>query len=129
MTHNDDQDDSTPRERVITNSEHDLPQRVTKLEDRHDEQRLDVASLLASRRSWRWIMALGVPPLLGALVVVMLWAVDRSSVSAGRTGKAEATMDSLQKEVDLLRGYVHELQRNAGLNGGSISSGRVGVNP
>lgn len=122
----DDPDDNTPRERPATYSERiarldNFEQRMQRLADRDEEQQLDIASLLASRRSWRWIAGLGIPVLLTSIVVVMLWAVDRSSVSAERTGRAEATMESLLFRLNLLEGYVHELLRHAGLAGKPLS--------
>lgn len=124
----DDGNDNTPREHLVTNSERiDLLGRLKELEDNNEQQRLDIASLLASRRSWRWTLGLGLPVLLSSVVVVMLWSIDRVSVSSERTGRTEAEIkatdtlnkarnDALENLIRLLQQDVSQLRQRAGLD-------------
>jgi hypothetical protein len=140
MIDDDDQDDRTPREqRPPTNSERiayfvDHPpgtpvadvidQRIEKLDARLDAQQLDIASLLASRRAWRWIAGITLPVLLVAMTTVQLWMIDRVSTSERAAGRSEATTESIQFRLNLLEGYVHELLRHAGLDArGTVAVG------
>lgn len=113
----DDQDDNTPRERPATNSERiDLLQRLRTLEENDEQQRLDIASLLASRRSWRVIAGVGIPAVLTAAVAVMLWSVDRVSASSERTGETKAKIEAHDKLFELLEKGIDQLRQRTGLN-------------
>jgi hypothetical protein len=129
----DDQHDNTPREYQVSNSERHahyahyppgtpivdavaVDQRIDNLETRVEEQRLDIASLLASRRAWRWIAGICLPMLLAAVTTVQLWAIDRVSTSERATGRSEATIEAIQFRLNLLEGYVHELLRHADID-------------
>jgi hypothetical protein len=147
MTDDDDNDD-TPRTHVMTDSERrehyatyppgTLPVAETLVTPRNlFEQRLDtrldrveaeVDSLNSSRRFWRWIAGLGIPALLSAMLVVLLWSADRVSASAERVGETTAEIRALGKLIDLLEAQVAELRRRAGIDK-PIVDGRVGVIP
>jgi len=94
---------------------------VDRLEGAREEQRLDIASLLASRRSWRWISGIGLPVLLASFVTVMLWTIDRVSNERARGGavRGHDRIDPVQAQ--LLESYVHELLRHAGIDGKPLS--------
>lgn len=120
-------DDNTPREHHVSNSGRiDLLGRLKELEDNDEQQRLDIASLLASRRTWRWALGLGLPVLLTSLVVVALWSIDRISVSSERAGRTEAEIkatdtlnkarsEALENLIRLLQQDVSQLRQRAGL--------------
>lgn len=120
-------DDNTPREHLVTNSERiDLLGRLRAIEENDEQQRLDIASLLASRRSWRWIAGLGGPVLLTAMVAVGLWSIDRVTASAERTGRTEAEIkatdtlnkartDAIENLIRLLQQDISQLRQRAGL--------------
>lgn len=116
-------DDNTPRECHVANV---ADQHFDKLEARVEEHRLDIASLLASRRSWRWTLGLGLPVLLTSIVLVMLWSIDRVSVAAERAGETKAKIeagdvlnkarnDALENLIRLLQQEVSQLRQRAGL--------------
>jgi hypothetical protein len=136
MIHDEQEDsDDTPREQRVTDSQRIAHVRElvptphtmyeVQLGDRVKDLETEVASLTSSRKFWRWIAGLGLP----SLAAVMLYTADKVTSSAERTGRAEAKQESMQKEVDLLRGYIHELQRHAGMGATPVTSGRVGFNP
>lgn len=85
-----------------------------------------VTSLEESRRTWRWIVGLGLIPLLGLVVMLMAAAIGEVRTSSERTGETRADIRALKERVDQLERTiektldaieqdVRELRRHAGL--------------
>lgn len=139
----DDNDDRTPREHVVTDSGRvprhpyrepaqdpvqmelaDHQQRLRDLERAGEYARLDIASLVASRRMWRWIVGILIPTLAGAMITVLLFSAERVSSSAERVGAMNATIEALKDEVHNLRMKLDKLSK---IDSPSITT--LGANP
>lgn len=79
------------------------------LDERVEELERIVASLDGSRRFWRWVAALGIPALISAAFVLLLYGVDKVSASAERVGEQRAEIRALQQEVHDLRLRIDKL--------------------
>jgi len=94
-----------------------LLQRVQRMERHADEQTLHVASLLASRKAWRWIAGIAGPVLFSALVTVFLYSAERDTqaaqrieASAERIGTMNARIEALQQLTNILLGEISTLR-------------------
>jgi hypothetical protein len=102
-------------------AQQDLYRRMERLEARDETREMDVASLTASRRFWKWTAGLGIPALLSAAFVLLLYSADKVSASAEHVGETRAEIRALSKLIDLLTAEVAELRRHAGLDSKPIS--------
>lgn len=136
MTDDDDIEVTPTRERPITDSERTahyaayppgtLPVRELvatprNLFEKHLDERMEraerhIESLDASRRFWRWVAGLGIPALLSAAFVLVLYAADRITTSSERVGETRAQIAALTEQVKTLQQEVLMLLKLSGLD-------------
>ncbi len=58
-----------------------------------------VQSLEDSRKFWRWVAGLGIPAVLSAMFVMLLYGADKISASAERVGEQRVEIRQLQEQV------------------------------
>lgn len=68
-----------------------------------------VQSLEDSRSFWRWVAGLGIPAVLSALFVMVLYGADKISASAERVGEQRAEIRAMQEEIHNLRLKIDKL--------------------
>jgi len=126
---NDDDEITPPRSHVVTDSERaahfaEYPPRTPVVTDLVSAPRnafeIDIdkriASLEASRRSWRVVSAVGIPALIGAAMALMLWSADKITASSERVGETRAEIKSQGKQIELLQQEVLMLRKLSGLD-------------
>jgi hypothetical protein len=88
----------------------DLMGRVVHLERTATDQGRDVSSLIGSRKSWRWVVGICGPVILGAMVTVLLWSTDKVSTSSERVGATNARIEVLWRMIDTLTQDIRDLR-------------------
>lgn len=97
--------DDTPREHYTAYESGPVSQRTQWDMEIHAR----VQSLEDSRSVWKWVAGLGIPAVLSAMFVFLLYAADKISTSAERVGEQRAEIRALQDEVHNLRLKIDKL--------------------
>jgi hypothetical protein len=149
MTDDDNDNDDTPHERIVTDSERirhyaqyppgtppvrEFPSAPHNLFDAQIQERVqhlesDVESLTASRRNWRWIVGLAAP----AILAVMAWWGSQVIANSERVGGTSAEIKALGRQIENLEGEIKELRavllKISGISGKPITIVRTGDHP
>lgn len=69
-----------------------------------------VGSLEDSRKTWRWIIGLGLPVIASVGLALFLWAESAVQTSSERAGETKATLEAVKKTIDTLGVDIRELR-------------------